>query len=208
MLETADAAYSTFNRPGDWKVAEILAASGMFADARTPARAFAKIMLGRELGIGPVSSQLGIHFIDGKLALSANLIARNIRASDHYDFRVLEWTEQRCVIEFTAMGERIGESVFTWADAEKSGKAKGKNYQQHPKAMLFARALTQGARAFTPDAFGGAPVYTADELGLDEVPDLSNVNPNAGAPLPPVGSFPGLPAPATPTAPSGDPDRF
>ena len=33
--------------------------------------------------------------------------------------------------------------------------------------MLFARALTRGARRFAPGIFGGAPIYTPDELGAE-----------------------------------------
>jgi hypothetical protein len=31
--------------------------------------------------------------------------------------------------------------------------------------MLFARALSNGAKWFCPDIFGGGPIYTPDELG-------------------------------------------
>jgi hypothetical protein len=33
--------------------------------------------------------------------------------------------------------------------------------------MLFARALTRGARRYAPGIFGGAPIYTPDEMGVD-----------------------------------------
>jgi hypothetical protein len=33
--------------------------------------------------------------------------------------------------------------------------------------MLFARAITRGARRFAPGIFGGAPIYTPEELGAD-----------------------------------------
>jgi hypothetical protein len=33
--------------------------------------------------------------------------------------------------------------------------------------MLFARAISRGARRFAPGIFGGAPVYTPDEMGVD-----------------------------------------
>ena len=33
--------------------------------------------------------------------------------------------------------------------------------------MLFARAISNGAKWYTPGIFGGAPVYTPDEFGLE-----------------------------------------
>ena len=33
--------------------------------------------------------------------------------------------------------------------------------------MLFARAMSNGARWYCPGIFGGSPVYTADEMGVD-----------------------------------------
>ena len=34
-------------------------------------------------------------------------------------------------------------------------------------AMFFARAISNGAKWYTPGIFGGAPVYTPDEMGAD-----------------------------------------
>jgi hypothetical protein len=33
--------------------------------------------------------------------------------------------------------------------------------------MLFARAITRGARRFAPGIFGGSPIYTPEELGAE-----------------------------------------
>ena len=40
----------------------------------------------------------------------------------------------------------------------------GDNWSKYPKNMLFARALTNGAKWYTPDVFGGA-IYEPEELG-------------------------------------------
>ena len=55
--------------------------------------------------------------------------------------------------------------------------------------MLFARALTRGARRYAPGIFGGAPVYTPDEMGVDTDEDgqivqgeVVNVTPAAAQP--------------------------
>ncbi len=38
------------------------------------------------------------------------------------------------------------------------------NWKQYPKAMLFARCVSNGVRSYCPDVFSGMLVYTPDEL--------------------------------------------
>ena len=55
---------------------------------------------------------------------------------------------------------KIGNSTFTIDDAKKAGT---KNVDKFPKNMLFARAMSNGVRWYTPDIFNGS-VYTPEEL--------------------------------------------
>jgi hypothetical protein len=41
--------------------------------------------------------------------------------------------------------------------------------------MLFARAISNGAKFYCPDAFAGAPVYTPDELGAEIDPETGEL---------------------------------
>jgi hypothetical protein len=108
----------------------------------------------------------GIHVIKGKPAIGANIIASLIKSSGRYNYRVTEHTEAVCRIQFyekvNGTWEKIGTSDFTAQEAQKAGV---QNMQKFPKNMLFARAISNGAKWHCPDIFAGAPVYTADELG-------------------------------------------
>lgn len=153
-----------------YRLGKLLAASGYFSDVRDAAQAVAKILYGMELGVGPMGALMGIHVIEGKPSPSANLMATLIKKSRRYNYRVTTWTETECVIDFTEDGQPCGTASFTWKEADRitmKGRklTSGANWQNYPKAMLFSRALAQGARAFCADVFGGAPVYTAEELG-------------------------------------------
>jgi hypothetical protein len=139
----------------------ILAASGYFQDAKSEAQAVAKLIAGREWGIGPMAAMGGIHVIQGKPAMGAGLIASQIKRSNKYDYRVREMSDQICVIDFYQGSEKIGTSSFSMEEAR---KAQVKNLDKFPRNMLFARAMSNGARWFTPDVFTG-PVYTPEELG-------------------------------------------
>jgi hypothetical protein len=154
-------------------VAQVFAESGIFSDARSMAQAFVKIMAGRELGFGAFASMNGINIIQGKPAMGANLIAAAIKRhnSPRYDYRVDELTDDKCVISFYQDGELVGNSVFTNEDARKAQLLNKDNWKKNPRNMLFARAISNGARWFCPDVFGG-PVYTPEEMGTEDDGDV------------------------------------
>lgn len=142
-----------------------LYASGYFApDVKSKEQAVVKILAGAELGLPPFASMSGIHIIQGKPALGANVIATLVKNDPRYDYRVREMTDKVCRIEFFEGGVSCGVSEFTAEDAK---KALTKNMDKFPKNMLFARAMSNGAKWFCPGIFGGAPVYTPEELGME-----------------------------------------
>ena len=146
------------------RFSKAMVSSGYFTDAKDIAQAFVKIQAGKELGIPPFASMTGIHVIQGKPALGANVIATLIKNDPRYNYRVLEMSDTKCSIEFYENGEACGISEFTAQDAQ---RAQVKNMNKFPRNMLFARAISNGAKWYTPGIFGGAPVYTPDELGAD-----------------------------------------
>lgn len=162
MTDNALAVYEQFDTMQ--RVAIVLHESGYFSDVKSKAQAIIKVMAGAELGLPPFASMTGIHIIQGKPALGANVIATLVKNDPRYDYRVREMTDTVCRIEFFEGGVSCGTSEFTAQDAR---KAATKNMDKFPKNMLFARAMSNGAKWFTPGIFGGAAVYTPDELGAD-----------------------------------------
>lgn len=148
------------------ELAEHFAKSGYFKDARDLSQAVVKIVAGEELGIGPMGSMQGIHLIDGKPSLSANLLASLVKRHPVYDYIPRDHTPERCVIEFFQNGESLGTSEFTIDEAKQAGVYR-QNWQKYPKAMLFARALSQGVRWYCPDVTAGSPAYVPEELGAE-----------------------------------------
>jgi len=159
------------------KLGEVLAQSGFFTDSRGAAQAVVKVLAGQELGFGPVASMTGINIIKGRVTLSANLLAAAVKRSGKYSYRIIEHTDKACEIEFTENGEVIGRSRFTMEDA-KNAQLNGDNWKKFPANMLFARAISNGAKWHCPDIFGG-PIYTPDELGaaVDEEGDVIDATP-------------------------------
>lgn len=143
---------------------KMLAQSGYFQDARDAAQAIVKVLAGRELGIGPVAAMTGIYIVKGRVTLSANLIGAAIKRSGRYNYRVTRMDNEGCTIEFYEHGEQIGVSTFDKQDAAAAGLAGGDNWRKFPRNMMWARAISNGAKWFCPDVFAG-PIYTPDELG-------------------------------------------
>jgi hypothetical protein len=144
--------------------ANAMAKSGFFTDTHDAAQAMVKIMAGNEMGFGAFASMTGVYIIQGKPSVGANLMAAAVKASGKYDYHVSTMTDKECSIIFIQAGKEIGTSTFNLEDAKKAGT---KNLDKFPRNMLFARAMSNGFRWFTPDIFMGAPVYTPEELGAD-----------------------------------------
>jgi hypothetical protein len=153
-------------------IAKTLALSEYFdAKGNTPgnvAKIATKILAGREMGYGPFASAQGIHIIQGRPAIGANLMAAAVKASGRYDYRVRQMTADVCEIEFfervDGKRESLGVSSFTAADAKAAGT---QNMQKFARNMLFARAMSNGVKWFCPDVFNGNAVYVPEELGAE-----------------------------------------
>lgn len=154
--------------------------SGMFTDVKSAAQAVVKIQAGAEMGIPPFAAMSGIHIIQGKPTVGAGLVAANVKGSGKYDYRVVESTEKVCSIDFYQGKEKIGNSTFTIDDAKKAGT---KNLDKFPKNMLFARAISNGVKWYTPDVFSG-PVYVPEEMTSPITEDVSHVEVIKNTPTP------------------------
>lgn len=142
--------------------------SRLYPNIKTPAQGAVVLAKARSFGVCPTVVAENLFFVGGKPSLSAHLIATLVKRSGRYDYRVVEKTDKHCVIDFfevmPAGREKIGRETFTWAMAQRAGLASGVNWRKYPEAMLWARCLTAGVRAHCPDALGGTPVYSVEEL--------------------------------------------
>jgi hypothetical protein len=146
----------------------------------------------------------GINIIKGKVTLSANLIAAAVKRSGRYNYRVRKMTDEACEIVFFEGKEEIGVSSFTMTDAKAAGLNSGDNWRKFPRNMLFARAMSNGAKWYCPDLSGG-PLYTPDELGAQVDGETGEV---IDAPAPRIVVEQPKPAPATNGQPAQDPPGF
>lgn len=184
-------------------VAQVFKASGMFPDIQSEAAACAKIIIGRGLGLTDFDAMTGLHIIKGKAVLAANLMAAAIKRAGKYDYRAVV-NDTMCEITFFQRNdarawEEIGVTTFSMDDARRA-QLGGDNWRKYPRNMLFARCISNGYKAFCPDALGAAPVYVEAHGEMEITDDSSPVpSPQVVAVLP----APTMPqdAPAAPDAP-------
>lgn len=142
-------------------------ASGMFSDIKSQAQAVVKIVAGRELGLPAIYSMQNINLIRNRLCTSANTLALLVKRSGRYNYRMKEHTDEKCAIAFfendAGKWIEVGDSTFTIQDAKRANLIQpDSGWVKYPRAMLFSRAISQGARIYCPDAIGG--MYTDEEI--------------------------------------------
>lgn len=172
-----------------WRYAKVLAQSGFYKDARQAEQAFAKMVIGRALGLDPVQAMSGIHIIEGKAEVGAHLLAHFVKRRDGYDYRIVEHDTEHCSIEFYRDGELLGTSTFGAEDARRAKLDQKNNYLGYPRNMFFARAMSNGVKWFVPEVTNGLPLYSEGELVGGESEDVVG----AAAQATPTASLAGVP---------------
>lgn len=155
------------------QLGEVFMASGMFKDVISQAQAVVKILAGRELGLAPIEAMSNLYIINGKVALQSKAIGALIKKNAKYDFKVEKLDDTECIIAFYQIdaGNKVelGKSAFTMKDAAKAGICNKEVWKSYPRNLLYARALTNGARWYAADAFCGYTVEEVDDLDVKKI---------------------------------------
>lgn len=190
-VSTVDSKAFKYSLPELRKIGEIMFQSGMFKDLRSVQQAMVKLLAGAEMGYGPFQSLRAYHVIEGKPVETSGEISARIKRSPRHDYRHYwidvarePWDPVKqsvstlfgCVIVVRLKKAKKWEEqepvVFTLEDAKLAGLAGKTNWKSYPRAMLFARTITEAARAHCADLFGG-PIYTPEELGAEVAIDAN-----------------------------------
>jgi hypothetical protein len=162
-----------------WRIASSLAASGMFKNVTQAEQSFAKLIVGRDLGLTPAQS-MTLYVMEGKIEVPYQLLGTFIRSRPGYDYSV-RWLKageattdadpdlDGCEVTFTVNGEIRGVSTWTKADTERAGLdrdrgSKTSNHKLYPRNLYLARCLSNGTKFHVPEVLNGLPVYAEGEL--------------------------------------------
>jgi len=157
----------------------------------SPPAVAAAILVGRELGIGPMMSLRHVQLVKGVPTLSAEYKRARVLAAGH-DFEIEELNTTRCRVR----GRRKGtakwlEVTFTMDDAKRAGllapsrSGKPGAWLTRPRRMLFARAGSELFDFLFADVVNGLPtaelvaegVDGDDFAGYDEAPEQESPKP-------------------------------
>lgn len=158
-------------------LSEVFVKSGMFPDVKSQAQGVVKILAGKELGLTPFQSMGGLFFVNGQIGIKANILSGLIKKSKIYDYTIIKLTVDNCEIDFFDTSspnepKLLGRSIFGKTEAARAGLINKDNYKNYPEAMYFARAISQGAKRYTPDAI----------MGYSTVEELQDIEPEIIAP--------------------------
>lgn len=132
-----------------------------------PEQAVIIAMKGRELGIPFMQAMASITVIQGKPALSAELmlalIYKNCPGAEINFLTPSDKSHEEATVEMRRPHGKPQRFTFTLADARRAGLLSNPSWTKYPSAMLRARVVSAAARAVFPDAIMGC--YTPEELG-------------------------------------------
>jgi len=161
--------------PTSWQDAQQMAVelvrSGLLPNGiKSPQAALAIMITGRELGLTAMQALRGIHVIEGKPTISADMMLALVRRSGECQWwRTVESTAERCTMSTLRRGETEPTTVtWTMADAQRAGLGGRGPWRAYPSAMLRARAKADLARLVYPDVVLG--VYAREELAEEREP--------------------------------------
>lgn len=146
-----------------------------------PANVLLAIQTGAPLGFGVIESINGIHIINGKPTMSADLVQAAVRKAGHR----LRVTGDDTFAEASIVRADDPDFEFKvrWdmERAKSAGLTSNPTWKNYPAAMLRSRAITEVARMGASDALHGV-IYTPEELGHVEATE----SPQAAPEPPPV----------------------
>lgn len=131
----------------------------------------AVVLAGRELGLPPMVSLRSLSMVKGKVVLAADvMLGLMIRTGVKVEWLSDGSPAQGNVakLKLARPGHEPYVSTFSLEDAQRAGLTSNDTYKKHQAAMLRARAVSAGARAYCPDVLSGT--YVPGELEEEAAP--------------------------------------
>lgn len=156
--------------PAAAEFARTIAGTAFAPDAyrNKPAEIAGCVMMGDELGIGPMTALTKIDIVKGRPAPRAELARALVLRAGHE-----LWVEDATTTRVTACGRRRGSDqvhrvTWTMDDAKRAGLAGSQTWRQYPRQMLTARATAELVRMMAPDVLAGIGMFAEEiEDGAD-----------------------------------------
>lgn len=147
----------------------------------------AAIMKGRELGLDPFDALGSVYVVHGRVGFYAEFMRRRIIEAGH-KLRIVESTDNRCVIEGRRKGDSDDEKVRVTYTVEQA-KRNSVNLGNYPADKLVARATSRICRQHFPDVLAGSLI--AEDL-IDGLVGPEDTEATPAAPPAPAAAAPAI----------------
>jgi len=126
---------------------------------------FVLAMIGKKIGIDPMSAIMGIYIVQGRPFIGAKL-TRGLILRNGHTFNIAEWTATKITVSAARKGQAPTEFSYTTAEAAHAGLMKKDTWSKHPRRMLLAAVTRNVADALFADLFLGV---TSDDGSDDDI---------------------------------------
>lgn len=134
-----------------------------------PGAILAAMLMGQDLGIGPMASLRAFHVVEGRPSASSDFWSARMKQAGY----TLLWPEsgpERCVLEIVDPKGNKHREMWDKKRAQDAGLWGRNTWAKHPESMLRARCITSGGRAFASEVMFGC--YSEDEA--EEIRDTAS----------------------------------
>ena len=140
---------------------------------QNPANVFAAIMMGAEIGVGPMQAMANIAVVNGRASMWGELVSGLIWGSSVCEKLEDNVSGKGETLAVTITAKRKGAAeysyTYTWEDAKVAGLTSKDTYQKYPKDMLYWKALGRVSKRLFPDVLKGIAIREiADDGDLKE----------------------------------------
>ncbi len=145
------------------KIACLAVSSGFFKNATDASKAVMVMLWGMDNGMSPVQALNDVYCINGKMSMYARALSSQIHKVPGLFVKTLELSGERCELALIYKGSEVGREVFTIKEAEEMGYTKNPKYRSDPKAMLYARCISNLHYRYA-QGYTHMDVYTVEEM--------------------------------------------
>lgn len=178
QISTVDAIFNPETQQAALKFCDSALKTGILPSSiKTPQQALIILLKGQEIGMGAIEALTNIHVVKGKAELSAvAMSARLLRGG--VSIETIESTDVACRLRLSRVisgRETVIETSFSEEDAKRAALWGKDNWLKYPQDMLYARALSRGARRIGADLIGGCYVQGEISEAPTESPAMREV---------------------------------
>jgi hypothetical protein len=131
----------------------------------------AAVLIGKELGIGPMEAIGSLYLVNGQAAMSGKLMSALVHRAGHQIRLKVESKKVTATAwrrdPYTHRLEEVGSISFGDVEAKRAKLHEKDTYKAYPQIMWGWRAVSALCRFYFADVISGTSIYVPDELDIE-----------------------------------------